>query len=202
MQSEKSRIVKRTSEEIKTEIIKETDKETAKETAEILKKSILEEAGSGGTKSKVSQILENATKGKASQQTDDKDNLKGNDLEKEKEKLEEIKKRERMELDKEREKLQKEKEESELDCPLCSGTKHEHKHLLKKTEKGTLKCSGEGCNTEYLLIPKDADYKCSGCGLPKKKPLEENPEDNCPYCNSKTFLKYDWSKIVNKDKKK
>ncbi|MDD3474362.1 MAG: hypothetical protein PHP08_00480 [Candidatus Dojkabacteria bacterium] len=185
-----SRIVTKTSEEINRELIEETAKQAAEKTAETLRKTILESPGSGVKGSKVSQILKKAT------------SEKDKEKEEENESLEEVKKKERMELDKEREKLQKEKEESEVYCPTCSGAKHEHKHLLKKTDSGTLKCTGEGCNTEYLLVPKDATYKCTDCGLPKKKPTEDNPDDKCPYCNSKTFVKYNWDKIVNKNKKK
>ena len=199
-----SRIITKTTEEENKELIERTIEESNKKHEENLRK-IIEESKppTGAGRSKVSQILTNAGKGTSTQQTDDKekdkDKDKNDDLEKEKEKLEEIKKRERMELDKEREKLQKDLEEESVFCPTCSGHKHEHK--LKKTDEGTLKCEDGTCKTEYALIPTNADYRCTTCGLAHKKPIEENQDDECPFCGNKEFLKYDWSKVLNKGKK-
>lgn len=195
-----SRIITRTIEEENKELIAKAAEEMSRKSEESLRK-ILEESKSDIVpgRSKVSQILANASKGTTSSQTDDKD--KDNEIEKEKKELEEIKKKERMEFDKEKERLQKELEEEAVFCPTCSGKKHEHKHALKKTEKGTLKCVDGTCKIEYALVPTDANYKCTTCNIPKRKPIEENSDDSCPFCGSKEFEKFDWSKIINKNKK-
>lgn len=200
-----SRIVTRTNEERDKELIEET----ARQTAENIKKTFDESVLRTG-ESKVTQILRNASKGSTTQQTDEKKEEKTKSAsEQDIEKLEDIKRKERQELEKENEKLAKELEESEVYCPTCSSKEHkhedghEHKHKLKKTDKGTLKCTGENCNTEYILLPTDPDYKCIGCGMPKKKPSGDVDEkDTCLFCNGNEFLKYDWNKILDKKNKK
>lgn len=204
-----------------TELLKETIVNTATEasrqTAELLRKEAAElskkeielskkevelskkeaEIGGGTTGgSKVSQILRNATAQIPS------------DIEKEKERIE----KERNELSKEKENFEKEKEKlmkphnhedsSELiDCPTChKGDKNRHK--LKNIGGGIVKCTGDGCGIEYGLIPKSADYKCTTCGLPHKKPAEVSNDDNCPFCGNSDFLKHDWSKILKPKAKK
>jgi len=74
-------------------------------------------------------------------------------------------------------------EEVEIDCPTCA--KSGHKHALKLTDKGTVKCSGEHCNKEYSMIDKkamdnigEADGWCSDCHTPVFK-----DSDSCPTCH-------------------
>ncbi len=196
-----TRIVTKTTEEFNKELIEET----ARRTAEGIKKT-LEESSHVPSESKVSQILRNANKGQISLQTNEGKDLKS-ELDQEKEKLEEIKRKERQNLEKEKEELEKRLEETELFCPTCTSKEHkhedshEHKHKLKKIDNGLLKCTGDGCKTEYALIPKDADYKCTNCGSAHKKPIEINDDDDCPMCGNKDFLKYDWSKVIKKKEK-
>lgn len=194
-----ARIVTKTSEEINRELIEET----ARITAENLRKTF-EESNPRVGESKVTQILRNADKGSSPQLTEKRENKSELDQEK----LEEIKRKERQAFEKEKEELEKKLEETEVFCPTCSGghkheNAHDHKHLLKKTNEGTLKCTGEGCKTEYALIPTDADYQCADCGTPKKKPSGKiDEEDTCPLCHGNEFLKFDLAKVIKKHKKK
>lgn len=91
----------------------------------------------------------------------------------------------------------------EISCPTCSSGDTTHPHVLKKTNNGTLKCTGDGCNTEFALVPKDADFKCVTCGLPSKRPVVKELEKSttCPFCGKDDFIKYDWNKVLTIKKK-
>lgn len=80
-------------------------------------------------------------------------------------------------------------------CPTCH-TGHIHK-LEKGGKSYELVCKDGTCHMEYVLIPKNADYKCVKCGGPLKKPNEGVTIDTCPWCeeNSKA-MKYDWNKAL------
>lgn len=166
------------------ELIKEAIEEASKKTADSIYEKLKSE-GSESTGSKITQIL-NKAKGQTTSTSENQ--------------LEEIKKKEREEFDKKREELEKKLEESEVYCPTCSGHKHEHK--LKKTEKGTMKCTGDNCGTEFSLIPNSADYACEDCGTPHLRPvnIDGSIGDTCPFCGSNKFTNYgiDYTKIREK----
>lgn len=204
------------------ELIREAIEETARKTAE----NVIEKVKSGEG-SKISQIIRNANKGMEAPQIDEtekeklereRDRLakereksererlerereeKDNEIQKRKEELEKIKERERLEREKEKEELEKEIHEKEVSCPTCHKG---HVHVLKGTSPGKVKCTGDECGTEYALIPDNADYKCTTCGLPHKRPAKELEEkDNCPFCSSQEFVQYDWSKLKSKKRNK
>ena len=72
----------------------------------------------------------------------------------------------------------------DIDCPTCNKG-----HVHKMTSDGlTLKCTGDKCNEEFILMPKHADYVCDECGLPMKKPPEGNKIEGCPFCGNKKAL--------------
>lgn len=167
--------------------------EAAKKSAEETKKAILGELNSNPESgSKMSQILKQAHSGNVEQHTGDvvpKDTVE----------------RMKEEYQKEKKTLEDEMHESEVLCPTC--TKN-HIHILKGAGEGKVKCTGDKCGTEYALIPEDADYKCEGCGLPHKLPIEHTEHDNikeakdsCPFCNGNKFTRYDWSKLKKNIKK-
>ncbi len=68
--------------------------------------------------------------------------------------------------------------ESEISCPNgdCG-------HKLKKTEKGTLKCTGDKCGKEFIMVDKEADAYCVECGLPINS-KDKDKIDACPKCGS------------------
>lgn len=200
----------KTREEYIKEAIEETAKRTAKLTVEEVNAANVSNppahetvqpastASTGG--SKVSQILRNAN---LQQQTDP-------DIEKERKELTE----EREKLKKEREDIEKHKGHSHaavdenddlLSCPTCNKT-GKAGHVLKSSGFGKVKCTGPNCGIEYGLISTNPDYKCTNCGLPhgsphNKKPVEQDPDDKCPFCGNDDFLKYDWSKVIKPAKK-
>lgn len=160
------------SEEEKDEIkgiIKQVAESTAKITAETVKKDIIEEMGSKG--SKISEML----KGTKPQISDE-----------EKEKLEREKKA---------------KHEDAVFCPNCSKGDKEHSHALKEAGPGKVKCTGDSCGIVYNLIPDNAGYKCTSCGVPHGKPTVITQDDKCPFCGNESFEQFDWSKVKNKKKK-
>jgi len=73
---------------------------------------------------------------------------------------------------------------------LCPGCRTGYVHKLKEDGIGRVKCTYEGCGSEYALIPINADYQCEKCNAPHKKPT--NPlafeiKDICPFCGNTTF---------------
>ena len=83
-------------------------------------------------------------------------------------------------------------------CPTCHDG---HIHKLETDKSGLVwKCNGDKCGYEYVLVPKVADYRCIGCGMPIKKPDKDETAkemDGCPFCHGKKAVKFDWSKAWN-----
>lgn len=103
--------------------------------------------------------------------------------------------------EKDKEKAEKEKAmatEKDLLCPNC----HQgHVHKIE-TDKSNLiyRCNDGKCGFEAVLVPKDSDYKCVGCGSAIKRPenIEHAKEmDGCPFCGNKRAIRFDWSKLWN-----
>lgn len=62
-----------------------------------------------------------------------------------------------------------------VDCPTC------HTHTLKRISPLEVKCEGPNCGSEFLLVDKKFDAKCSTCGLPLR---QKTAPDKCPRCGS------------------
>lgn len=92
----------------------------------------------------------------------------------------------------EREKAEKaEREKNDILCPTCHTG-----HLHKMEQSGlNVKCVGDKCGKEYILLDTAADYRCQTCGIPILKPEDTTSIDKCPYCHGKKAVKFDWSKI-------
>ncbi len=89
------------------------------------------------------------------------------------------------------EKEKAEKEKNDILCPTCHIG-----HLHKMEQTGlTVKCVGDKCGKEYVLLDTTADYRCQNCGIPLKKPEDPKSLDGCPYCSGKKAVKFDWGKI-------
>lgn len=81
-----------------------------------------------------------------------------------------------------------------IDCPTCG---HGHVHKLQGTgdgANGTYKCTGPDCKEEYVFVDTASDYKCTNCGLPHKKPTNEElgKKAACPFCKGTKMVSYDW----------
>lgn len=204
--------VLKTNEEYVRNIVKETADESAKKTADTIYEKIKTEHFE---KLKIEQDKFKIEQDKVEKLKIEQDKIKIEQDKVEKEKLE----KEKIEIEKlEKEKLEKTKLEktkvsvadmvkganmtgvenktdehkyNDISCPTCKG----HVHKLEGAGVGKVKCTGDKCGIEYALIPTIADYKCDTCGSPKKKPIESNSSDICPFCNNNKFHKYDWSKI-------
>ncbi len=86
-----------------------------------------------------------------------------------------------------------------IDCPICHKG---HVHALigdgKKHNGVSYKCTGPGCGKEYVMVDKSADYKCTNCNAPIKKPTDDTVAagyDGCPFCHGTKAVKFDWSKV-------
>lgn len=80
---------------------------------------------------------------------------------------------------------------------------HEKFHKLEKADNTglSLKCTGPNCGKEYVLADRDADFKCTGCGFPIKRPEDKSKDiENCPLCGSEDAVKFNWK--VYRDMKK
>ena len=89
------------------------------------------------------------------------------------------------------EKEKAEKEKNDILCPTCHTG-----HLHKMEQTGlTVKCVGDKCGKEYVLLDTTADYRCQNCGIPLKKPEDPNSIYACPYCSGRKAVKFDWGKI-------
>lgn len=78
----------------------------------------------------------------------------------------------------------------DVPCPTCHG------HMHKLDGDGyTLKCTGDKCGKEFVMVDKSADFKCAGCGAPIKRPTEADKikPDTCPFCHGKKAVKFDWN---------
>jgi len=62
-----------------------------------------------------------------------------------------------------------------VDCPTC------HTHTLKRISPLEVKCEGPNCGSEYFLVDKKFDAKCSTCGLPLTR---KTAPEKCPRCGS------------------
>lgn len=94
-------------------------------------------------------------------------------------------------------------EEDIINCPTCHTG---HMHALtkdmgkdgKKHNGVSYKCTGPGCGNEFVMVDKKADYKCSNCSAPIRKPVDESKAteyDGCPFCNGKKAVKFDWNRL-------
>jgi ribosomal protein L37AE/L43A len=104
---------------------------------------------------------------------------------------------------KDREKLKEEMKEvhDKVDCPTC-GVGHVHKVIGNGL---TLKCTGDKCGEEFVMVSKSADHACRNCGFPLKKPSEGKKLNACPFCGTskgadifekgKPQLKFDFTKM-------
>jgi len=95
----------------------------------------------------------------------------------------------------------KEHNHEDILCPGC------HKgHIHKMIGDGLkVKCTGDGCGDEYIMVPIQPDHECKTCKFPIKKPKEGKNLDACPNCGNKTAVKlpnvltFDFNKFkVNK----
>ncbi len=103
--------------------------------------------------------------------------------------------------EKSKEEKAEEKSHENVDCPTC-GTSHVHKVIGNGL---TLKCTGDKCREEFVMLSKSADHSCINCGLPLKKPPEGKKLDTCPFCGSgkgadifvkgEPQLKFDFTKL-------
>ncbi len=98
---------------------------------------------------------------------------------------------------------EKEKAVAEKDilCPTCH-TKGTGGHIHRADDKSGMiyRCTKDGCGFEAVLVPKDSDYKCVGCGAPLKKPgnVEHAKEmEGCPFCKNKRAVKFNWAGLWN-----
>lgn len=90
-----------------------------------------------------------------------------------------------------------------INCPTCHSG---HMHALtkdmgkdgKKHDNVSYKCTGPGCGNEFVMVDKKADYKCSNCNAPIRKPIDDSKAteyDGCPFCNGKKAVKFDWNRL-------
>lgn len=93
--------------------------------------------------------------------------------------------------------------DKDLLCPSCH---KDHVHKMETDKSGLVyKCHEDKCGLEFVMVPKDSDYKCVGCGSPLKKPanVEHAKEmEGCPFCGSKKAIRFQWDKLWNVSKKK
>jgi DNA-directed RNA polymerase subunit RPC12/RpoP len=95
----------------------------------------------------------------------------------------------------EKDKGEKDKDESDkirddVFCPTCHTG-----HLHKMEQAGlSVKCVGDKCGKEYILVDKNSDYQCATCGVPIKKPDDPKSIEGCPFCSGRKAFKYDWTK--------
>lgn len=91
---------------------------------------------------------------------------------------------------------EKEKAEKDLLCPTCHKG---HVHKVEADKSGLVyKCHGDKCGFEFVMVAKNSDYKCVGCGAAIKRPesVEYAKEmEGCPFCKSKKAIRFDWGKL-------
>lgn len=90
---------------------------------------------------------------------------------------------------------EREKADKDILCPTCH-IGHVHK-IDDNKDKLVYKCTKDGCGYEAVMVPKHADYKCSGCGMAIKKPEDPKSIDGCPFCGGTKAIRFDWSRIWN-----
>lgn len=108
----------------------------------------------------------------------------------------------------EKEKIEKERKEIEKDmlCPTChTEGRSGHIHKVDTDKSGLVyRCHDGNCGFEAILVPKNSDYKCKGCGMAIKKPEKEEHAkemEGCPFCKSTKAIKFDWGKVWDITKK-
>lgn len=95
----------------------------------------------------------------------------------------------------EKEKAEKDRLAKDILCPTCHKG---HVHKVETDKSGLVyKCHGDKCEWEAVMVPKNSDYKCSGCGMAIKKPEDPTAIDGCPFCHGTKAVRFDWSKIWN-----
>jgi len=98
------------------------------------------------------------------------------------------------------EKVEEHKHEDDVFCPTCNKG-----HVHKLDNSGlTMQCTDGNCKEKFFVIPESADYTCTECGYPIKKPSDDKSIDACPFCknnmaqpfvNGKPTIKFDFSKL-------
>ncbi len=98
------------------------------------------------------------------------------------------------------EKVEEHKHEDDVFCPTCNKG-----HVHKLDSSGlTMQCTDGNCKEKFFVIPESADYQCTNCGYPIKKPSDDKTIDACPFCknnmaqpiiNGKPTIKFDFSKL-------
>jgi len=97
-------------------------------------------------------------------------------------------------------KIEEHKHDDDVFCPTCNKG-----HVHKLDSSGlTMKCTDGKCGEKFFVIPESADYTCTECGYPIKKPSDDKSIDACPFCknnmaqpfvNGKPIIKFDFSKL-------
>jgi len=88
--------------------------------------------------------------------------------------------------------------DDEISCPTCKG----HIHKLS-TDGLTVKCTGPNCGKEYIMVDKSADYKCTACNTPVKKPDDDSKAEGseCLFCGNNIATKIDFSELTKRIRK-
>ena len=97
-------------------------------------------------------------------------------------------------------KVEEHKHEDDVFCPTCNKG-----HVHKLDSSGlTMQCTDGNCKEKFFVIPESADYTCTDCGYPIKKPADDKVLEACPFCknnkaqpfiNGKPAIKFDFSKL-------
>lgn len=92
------------------------------------------------------------------------------------------------------------KHDHDIFCPTCGDG---HIHKLGGSSSGlTVKCTGDKCGEEFVLVPKKSDYKCTTCGLPLKKPEEgsKHKVESCPMCGNLRSIEFNLEELKKQDR--
>ncbi len=77
--------------------------------------------------------------------------------------------------------------EDDVFCPTCNKG-----HVHKMESNGLkMKCTGKDCGEELFIIPKSADFACTNCGFPIKKPADDKVIEGCPFCHNSKAAPFD-----------
>lgn len=99
--------------------------------------------------------------------------------------------------DKDKSTLHTVRHEDEVSCPTCGN------HVHKLTSNGLVaKCIGDKCGNEYIMVPKNADSRCTTCGIMWKKPDEKSKYEvkDCPMCGNMRAVKFNLEEMIKQDK--
>lgn len=92
--------------------------------------------------------------------------------------------------------------QNNIKCINCEPG-HEHEHKMEQIDDYNIRCTGDGCGEEYVLIPKGATHRCTDCGTPIAKPPEGKKLKACPFCGNTSQARFDigLEKLVARRKK-